>query len=757
MRKETQLLLTAGLIICAGIFFLFFKPLVSPGEILNFSDVIHVWYFFKYFTVQSIRKFGELPLWNPLIYSGVPLVGNPQSTFFYPPFLIFFFLPVQWAITLLFAAHMVFAGMGMYIFARKKQLPFVAALFAAAVFILNRKTVGHVFAGHLTQTCSWSYIPWLFICLEKLSARGNLKNIVLFSICVSMIFFCGQMQIFYYQMVIGLVYLLTLISGAKSNPAKTISVYLAGVFTAVALVCVSLLPVLETVFEFHRAGGTDYIFATSDSLKLSDFITLIYPNYFVTPAPGSNTDNLFFWEHAVYIGIAPLFLSLISYNTLRKKKLWFFLCLAVFSIMFSLGSNSPLFKIMYLAVPGIKYFRCPARMYLFASFSAAILSGFALQYVMDNTKSISVKHLCRLMFIIGLIAVFFNEVSFFYSGKMIGGSTKVIAVIFLTWSVLLLRNRFSIGKTFFAVMIFAVTLFDLGSLAYPIIKSVALQNIFPNTKIYEHIINDRSIFRVFDNSGAMPQYVGAQLNIQQVGGDEPVMLGRYLDYIDEMYVKQKSQEGIEPTKSGFEQADLRLKFDWRYLNLLNAKYVYSFYPIKHGNLQLVESFDMDQVNTDYLYGAYPELIKAPKMLQAKTYLYLNHYCLQRAFAIPSESESIDEAVDSVLSNAEKRVMPAKIIDYQPNKLSFEMNVPVKSYFIVSEIFYPGWKAYVNKKEVLIKPVKNLFRGLDLPPGENHIEFVYCPVTFSAGKIVSVSAWIALFLVAVLKKLGLLKK
>jgi uncharacterized membrane protein YfhO len=58
--------------------------------------------------------------------------------------------------------------------------------------------------------------------------------------------------------------------------------------------------------------------------------------------------------------------------------------------------------------------------------------------------------------------------------------------------------------------------------------------------------------------------------------------------------------------------------------------------------------------------------------------------------------------------------------------------------VLSDTYYPGWKAYVDGKTVSIHEVNFVMRGILVPVGAHEIEFRYRPGSFYAGAAMSVS-------------------
>src|SRR5690349_22371052 len=103
-----------------------------------------------------------LPLWNPYYGGGQPLAADPLAALFYPPTHLVHFLSIRNYYLVLILGHLVFAGLGMLLLARRAlKLPHLPALVAAVSFEATPRLLSHLGAGHITilQTVAW--FPWL--------------------------------------------------------------------------------------------------------------------------------------------------------------------------------------------------------------------------------------------------------------------------------------------------------------------------------------------------------------------------------------------------------------------------------------------------------------------------------------------------------------------------------------------------------------------------------------------------------------------
>jgi uncharacterized membrane protein YfhO len=64
------------------------------------------------------------------------------------------------------------------------------------------------------------------------------------------------------------------------------------------------------------------------------------------------------------------------------------------------------------------------------------------------------------------------------------------------------------------------------------------------------------------------------------------------------------------------------------------------------------------------------------------------------------------------------------------------------YLVLSDTFYPGWRAFVDGRRAEIVPADHAFRAVYVPVGQHVVEFRYQPGSLQFGAILSALAWLA---------------
>jgi uncharacterized membrane protein YfhO len=85
--------------------------------------------------------------------------------------------------------------------------------------------------------------------------------------------------------------------------------------------------------------------------------------------------------------------------------------------------------------------------------------------------------------------------------------------------------------------------------------------------------------------------------------------------------------------------------------------------------------------------------------------------------------------------------PAKIVKYHPDEIVVDTSLEQDGFLFISDVYYPGWKAYVDGKESKIYQANLVFRAVFLGKGKHTVKFMFRPKTFIAGLIISVSTFL----------------
>lgn len=148
---------TPFLVIFLASFFLYLPILINPGLILNRGNDLEEFFWpIMYFVKQQILQNHQLPLWNNVFLSVMPLLPDPQSPLFYPPNLTFLILPIDVTFILLFILHTTIGGIGMLVLSKNLGLKLTTSLFATILYITTPKLFGYLEAGHVGLATSFA-------------------------------------------------------------------------------------------------------------------------------------------------------------------------------------------------------------------------------------------------------------------------------------------------------------------------------------------------------------------------------------------------------------------------------------------------------------------------------------------------------------------------------------------------------------------------------------------------------------------------
>lgn len=704
---------------------LFFYPLfLHPNEVIFPAyDFFGIFYYEKLFFIKSVMSFHQIPLWNPFVFSGTPFLANPTTAVFYPTTLLFLLFPTLTLFGFLFCLDIFLAGLFTYIYCKSLGLEIFPSLLSSITFMFSGILIALYIPGHLVVLDTIIWFPLLLYLINKLVEKQRFTIIAFLGLIVALTIFAGHIQISFYSLVFASFYFLFLlfIDFLSKNrigfTIKTLVSFLLSLLIGIGISSVQLLPSLEFASFSSRALGVSFEFASSFSIHPYQLLTTFLPHFF--------GDNYIFWGKAnfsassIYIGIIPLFFVFFSFIK-RSKYTLFFSTLTIFTFIYATGENMPLFPALFAIFPKLNSFRVPSRTLYFFVFSLSVMSGFGvknfLSIISPNINLIKKVALGMTVGVITLLTIiifmqvhpnslklfeniilrnsFAQGMDHYYIYNLFKNDLLTFSTItvFLTITLLLLMFK-KINKETFKILIMFLALSDLFIFGQALIQTINPTEMFKIDAEKKIILDDKSLYRVFSMEG---DFQGVQDNLI------PNATGVHSLYLKslENFIYKIGPHLNQDLESFFIFSEIN---NLEVLRLLNVKYIVARKSINNRNLRLIYL-----KNGAYLY----------ELINTYPRTYFSDTKSSRGYFIPNQSAYIE------------------ITSHTPNKIKLRTYTTTSGKVILSEVNYPGWKAFIDSKEVDIQTHNDIFRSINVSKGKHKIEFVYDPFLFKLGALIS---------------------
>ncbi len=698
---------------------------------------------------------GILPLWNPYSFSGAPFIANCQSAVFFPLNFLIYVLPFGDAISAISFSQLFLAGSGMYFFLFHLGLKKEGAVVGGMVFMLNGFLV--VWSGYPMANVV-ILAPLFFLAVDKLVKKRNGLTFFLFTLLTAIQFLAGHPEsslLLFLPLTCYFCLRLWAVSRKKQkngNILKPIAFFFGGAGIGAFLVSFQLLPFIEYLRLSSR-------FAFFTSLEKNPFhlpftaliksaILLIVPDFYGNPIHHNWWGDIGNYNELTgYIGIPAIVLAFLSLFLLKKKDrtVMFFFGLAFFSL--AVVYQFPLIFDFLACLPLFNIIGNHRFLFLF-SFSGAVLAAKGFDMVKEAITDRLIKqkllrtttYLCPL----GLIFASLIFCLFFYAIKhhgLLGYELKNIFLFLLFFlsslAVLYLYLKEKIGDKMFVYFFFVLILSDLFIFGINYHPAIAKKNFYPRTELIEFLQKKDGLFRITGIGFCFPPGMGTVYGLMDIRGDDAVKLDRYE----------------------------------RFLSLMG-----SYSPIFPGQIENLDSCLLDFLNLKYLLanpdyrgpegGGKYRLIYQGKdgKIFENSNVYPRAFLVEQAVLIKEDDKILEILKDGGIDlrqtvivgekfpclaegnlGDKKGIKTVKITGYQPGKIAIKTETSRNSFLVLSEVFYPGWKIYVDNKEEKIYRANYCFRAVYLPAGRHEVVFYYRPKSFNVGAILSL-ATLVIFLV-----------
>jgi hypothetical protein len=338
---------------------------------------------------------GRWPVWTSQLCSGFPLAGSPADPI---GLALFAVLPPAPALDALIIILLLIAAHGSYSLARRLGADRTGAVLSGVAFAGS----GYI-ACQLKHLSIVSTVVWLPVGLtlldrafeggESTTTRRRMLALGWFGIVFAQQVLSGFPQSAY---ICGLVYgafaTFRAVSerGTFGHPRGWLALLamLGGATLLAALAAaIVLLPMSALGSISDRAEALGYEWSTRLAYWPPNAITFLFPY-----AQGDISNNSyggppFFWEDYGYVGFATVWLALFGALRDRRRAAGLFLiAMTVLAYAFVLGQATPIFKVAYLLIPGLKLFRFPTRFLIVVELGLAILAALGLTRLREQLE-----------------------------------------------------------------------------------------------------------------------------------------------------------------------------------------------------------------------------------------------------------------------------------------------------------------------------------------------------------------------------------
>ena len=336
--------------------------------------------------IGRMLRSGHLPVWTSSLCSGVPLTGGALDPI---GLAAFTFLRPAAALDALVVVLLLVAAHGAYDCARRFGADRPGSVLAGIAYAGS----GYI-ACQLKHLAIVSTVVWLPVGIALLDrglsasdARATPARRALFIAAFGLVFaeqaLCGFPQSAY---ICGLAYAAFACFRAGAGRWRLWRSWLQllaatglAALLGAAVGAVILLPLAQLGTISDRAATTGWIWSTGLAYWPRNALTFLVPYINGDIADNTYVGSWFFWEDYGYVGVLTFLLA--CYGAVREWRrpvIAFVIVMTVLAYFFVLGVWTPVFRIAWLIIPGMKLFRFPTRFLIVVELGIAVLGGVGL-------------------------------------------------------------------------------------------------------------------------------------------------------------------------------------------------------------------------------------------------------------------------------------------------------------------------------------------------------------------------------------------
>lgn len=769
--------------------------LFSSGLTLG-SDAATQYYPFYYLVGESLSS-AELPGWNPYQFSGTPLAADPLTGWAYLPAMgLFTFLPLVAAIKGFMLFHLLLAGLFTYALARTLGIAIPGAFLSA---------IAYEYSGllYVQNTCCFQFVGvmvWLPLMLlgadlairsPSWLGRSLWWGISGLALSQALAAWFGQGS--YYAMLAlgGYMAYRTLLfppddAVGRNLRARASGLVLhgGGVFAfGFALAAFGVLPRLEYNALSNLAGGYPAKVGAQSGWSAEDWALLLEPGV---------------W----YAGLIVVALALVAPLLARGRfAVPYFFALSLFTLVLSGQGPTPLHWALYLlprferlhpygpdrimllfylgaallagaALTGLKERAGEKRLLLALPVLAALLLGAMITLFppkdggwvnlyplpLENGTSIPAGSLLFLLAAVALVVAY----ALLPTRLPALRNLAFTLLIFVVFADLMTANRATIAEQDLAGEGWAVKISETDPAAYSRPSGAArfLQSKEEEEGPFRYLGYDPGLGKTshvssplrFADPAAQALEAGGRamlMGLQDIQGYNPTHVARYDEYMNVLNGTEQNYHFIDVYEKGLSSP---------LLDLLNARYM--IVPTQPSGEDPAGVQRFEWFGRNYPVAYEDDQSKVLENEDALPRAWIVHSTRQvgsgqEALELlnsdqvdPKETALLEDTPPEVSQPEDASADQTSVTEYGANRIQLNTSTQTAGLLILSEVYYPAWKAYVDGQPTPVQVADGLLRSVPIPAGEHTVELRYESWALRAGITISLVAYAALILLAV---------
>lgn len=729
----------------------------------------------RIFWVDMVRDC-QVPLWNPYFYCGLPLLAALQPGVLYPLNILLVLLPFELGFNLIIVFHYFLAGVFTYFFIRTLNATDIGAFIGALTFMLS----GYLLSVHnlLPHLLSVTWLPLILLFYQKYVKEGSLRPLIFASVCLTMMFLGGAVEILYGTFVV--IFILLFFSDpfdvGLTPPTLKKRILCFGLVVLLFLLvsAVQLLPFLELAFNSIRAGGLSYEEAITWSLNFEDLIQFFLPDpygyWHSTEKYWTNQS----WLKTIYLGIIPFALSMFFIVEKRKKTIPFFVIILI-SLVLSFGGNTPIYKLLFNYVPFLNTIRYPVKFLFIFTFLISVMAGIGYDSLCRqiNDRHRETRRIVRGFLVFSVLAAFMWGILNFYEIPIqeflqtkgfappdynyptinLHNLKRLLLFCLLFGPVLAFGWRYPKRRGIFSLTLLSLLTVDLFFANKGYYHKYDTKTFHEPSESITFLKKDTSLFRILTT----PKTTDEPMKYSKIFSGPVKMSKEKIAPGFNMEYRLYSIDGAEVIRLGnYERVLTLIKTSpnpdsTNLLALLNVKYLISKFEIDSKEFELAEIIG-DKDDDECSLRIYRNLNLLPRAFLVEKYKVVDSEkeykdILQSKTFDPQELVLLDDDPFAGQSESPTGGVGVEnegviITKYEPNRIELTASLNRPKLLFLSETYYPGWKVYVDGNEGRIYRANYAFRAVALDAGSHRVVFVHKPLSVIFGGIITLLAIIA---------------